>query len=236
MTVNGVNGNSVPAGQMGMKQADDAVSKNLQKQIAELQKQLQELSANKELSPEDKMKKRQEIQKQITDLNNQLRQHQIEQRREQQVQKSSKEDGLSGGEKKDSDKDGNQNAGMSQAGMQAMISAETSLKEAKVQGNVASRLEGMARTMRSEIKLDAGRGGNVEKKQEALAEIEKKAEAAKNSQISTLGKANKKWKETAAKEIENEKSQKTEKEKQIEEKEKQEQEEVRNYISVDIRL
>lgn len=104
---------------------------------------------------------------------------------------ASKDDMLSGSQKEGNEKAGNQNAGMSQAGMQAMISAETSLKEAKVQGNVASRLEGIARTMRSEIKLDASRGGNVEKKQEALAEIEKKVEAAQNSQISTLGKANK---------------------------------------------
>ena len=68
-------------GGMNRKMATDSVSKNIQNQIANAQNQLQELSANENMSAEEKMKKRQEIQQQITDLNNQLRQHQIEQRK-----------------------------------------------------------------------------------------------------------------------------------------------------------
>ena len=68
-------------GGMNRKMATDSVSKNIQNQIANAQKQLQELSANENMSAEEKMKKRQEIQQQITDLNNQLRQHQIEQKK-----------------------------------------------------------------------------------------------------------------------------------------------------------
>ena len=49
----------------------DSVSKNIQNQIANAQKELQELSSNKEMSIEEKMNRRQEIQQQITDLNNQ---------------------------------------------------------------------------------------------------------------------------------------------------------------------
>ena len=78
MRINGLNGANTPAGGMNMTKATDSVSKNIQNQIANAQKQLQELSANKDMSIEEKMKKRQEIQQQITDLNNQLRQHQIE--------------------------------------------------------------------------------------------------------------------------------------------------------------
>ena len=84
MRINGLNGANTPVGGMNMTKATDSVSKNIQNQIANAQKQLQELSANKDMSIEEKMKKRQEIQQQITDLNNQLRQHQIEQRKEQQ--------------------------------------------------------------------------------------------------------------------------------------------------------
>ena len=59
----------------------DSYTKNIQRQIADAQQKLQDLSSNEELSLEDKMKKRQEIQQEITNLNQQLRQHQMEQRR-----------------------------------------------------------------------------------------------------------------------------------------------------------
>ncbi len=69
----------------------DQETKSLQKQIAEKQKQLQELSSNEEMSMEEKMKKRQDIQKEITELNNQLRQHQIEQRNEKQLKRQNRQ-------------------------------------------------------------------------------------------------------------------------------------------------
>ena len=81
MKINGFNGTNTQTGAMGMAQANDSVSKNIQNQIANAQQKLQDLSSNEELSLEDKMKKRQEIQQEITNLNQQLRQHQIEQRR-----------------------------------------------------------------------------------------------------------------------------------------------------------
>ena len=84
MTINGISGANTQAAQIGMNQAMDSYSKNIQNQIANAQKQLQELSSNEEMTLEEKMKKRQEIQQQISDLNMQLRQHQIEQRREKQ--------------------------------------------------------------------------------------------------------------------------------------------------------
>ena len=65
MKINGINGANTQIGGMNMMQSNDSVSKNLQNQIANAQKQLQELSSNKEMSLEEKMKKRQEIQQQI---------------------------------------------------------------------------------------------------------------------------------------------------------------------------
>ena len=83
MTVNGISGanNGMQAGSSGRITQMDSVSKNIQNQIANAQKKLQELSSNEELSIEDKMKKRQEIQQEINNLNQQLRQHQMEQRK-----------------------------------------------------------------------------------------------------------------------------------------------------------
>ena len=198
MRINGLNGvNNTQAGGMNMMQANDSVSKNIQNQIADAQKQLQELSSNKEMSIEEKMKKRQEIQQQITDLNNQLRQHQIEQRKEQQAKKSSMDDML-GGTRKTAPKGGNQGVGLSQASMKAMMSADSAKAQAQVQGSVATKLEGRAGILESEIKLDSARGGNVEKKQEELAEVEQMAAEVQSAQMNTLTEANKEL-EAAAK-------------------------------------
>lgn len=97
MTINGINGVNTQVGQMGMNQVTDSYSRNIQKQIADAQKQLQELSSNEDMTLEEKMKKRQEIQQQISDLNMQLRQHQMEQRREKQQAKGSSMDDMLGG-------------------------------------------------------------------------------------------------------------------------------------------
>ena len=97
MKINGLNGANTQIGGMNMK-ATDSVSKNIQNQIANAQKQLQDISGNKDMSIEEKMQKRQEVLQEITDLNNQLRQHQMEMRKEkQQAKGSSMNDMLGGG-------------------------------------------------------------------------------------------------------------------------------------------
>ena len=198
MKIGSISGNSMQTGGMNMTQATDSVSKNIQNQIANAQKQLQELSANKDMSIEEKMKKRQEIQQQIADLNNQLRQHQIEQRKEKQQAKGSSMEDMLGGSKKTAPKAGKQGAGLSQASMKAMISADSAMAQAQVQGSVASRMEGRAGVLEAEIKMDAGRGGDVEAKKEELAEVQQKAVAAESAQMNTLATANKEL-EVAAK-------------------------------------
>ncbi|MDE6749096.1 MAG: FlxA-like family protein [Lachnospiraceae bacterium] len=193
-TANGVN---MQAGQMGLHQEDDMISKNLKKQIDNLQKELQELSANTQLGGEEKMKKRQEIQKQISDLNMQLRQHQIELRKEKQQEKASSDNIFESASMEGKTKASDKGNGMTQASMEAMISADVSMKQAAKQGSVATKMEGRAGVLEMEIKLDSARGGNVDAKQEELAKTKQKAEDASAAQISTLGKANKAMKEAA---------------------------------------
>ena len=194
MVINGVSGNA-QMGSIGMSRANDPVVKDIERQIADAQKQLQELAANKELSSEDKMKKRQELQQKINDLNMQLRQHQIEQRREKQQEKSASSsddifdpNGQSNGSKT---KNGQKSAGLSQSSMEAMISADTSMKQAAVQGSVATKMEGRADVLKVEIQLDGSRGIDTERKQSELASMEKKAQEATSSQLGTLAETNK---------------------------------------------
>ena len=189
MTINSINGANTQMVQMGMNQATDSYSRNIQNQISNAQKQLQELSSNEEMTLEEKMKKRQEIQQQISDLNMQLRQHQMEQRKEKQQAKGSSMDDMLGGTR--SGKAANEGSGLSQASMTAMISAGTSMKQAKAQGSVATKMEGRAGVLESEIKLDSARGNDTSKKQEELADVQQKAQAAVFSQLSTLADASK---------------------------------------------
>ena len=171
----------------------DSYTKSIQRQIADAQQKLQDLSSNEELSLEDKMKKRQEIQQEITNLNQQLRQHQMELRREQQSQKSSSMDELIAGTKHTSAKKG---TGLSQASMQAIISADTSMKQANVQGSVAAGLKGRAGVLESEIRQDAGKG-NTEKKEQKLADIQEKVQSATAQQMSLVASANQEVEEAA---------------------------------------
>ena len=171
----------------------DSYTKNIQRQIANAQQKLQDLSSNEELSLEDKMKKRQEIQQEITNLNQQLRQHQMEQRREQQSQKSSSMDDMIACTKHTSAKKG---TGLSQASMQAIISADTSMKQANVQGSVAAGLKGRAGVLESEIRQDAGKG-NTEKKEQELADIQGKVQSATTQQMSLAARANQEVEEAA---------------------------------------
>ena len=193
MTINGINGVNTQMGQMGMNQATDSYSRNIQNQIANAQKQLQELSSNEDMTLEEKMNNRQEIQQQISDLNMQLRQHQMEQRREKQQAKSSSMDDMLGGTRKRESK----GTGLSQASMTAMISADSSIKQAKVQGSVATGMKGKAGVLESEIKLDQARGNDTQAKEEELAKIEQKAQAATTSQLSTLADASRTMEEEA---------------------------------------
>ncbi len=197
MTINGINGANAQMRQMGMNQATDSYSRSIQNQIANAQKQLQELSSNEEMTLEEKMKKRQEIQQQISDLNMQLRQHRMEQRRaavsgsEKRQAKSSSMDDMLGGTKA---KAGEKGTGLSQASMTAMLSADTSIKQAKVQGSVATELEGRANVLKAEVK----QGGNTEAKKKEIAELEQKAENATAAQMNALAEANKDVEEAVA--------------------------------------
>ena len=193
MRINGFSGTNTQTGTMGMTQGNDSVSKNIQNQIANAQQKLQDLSSNEEMSLEDKMKKRQEIQQEINNLNQQLRQHQIEQRKEKQSKNSSSMDDMVAGTKNTSAKKG---TGLSQAGMRAMISVDSSMKQAKVQGSMATQMEGRAGVLESEIKQDAGKG-NTEKKEEELADLQAKAQSATAAQMSSLSDANKSMEEAA---------------------------------------
>lgn len=85
MEIGSMKGINVLSGSpMGGIRQTDPVSKNIREQIAELQRQMQELSSKEELPATEKVKKRQELQQEISSLNRELRQRQADNRKEQQ--------------------------------------------------------------------------------------------------------------------------------------------------------
>lgn len=169
-------------------QEEDAAAKSIRKQIEQKQRELQELSGREEMSPEEKMKRRQELMKEISDLNMQLRQHQMELRMQERAEKQKESRDAFGGQEMNAGKGSGaaKSAGMSTVGMQAIISADASVKQAKVQGSVAGRMENRAGVLKAEIKQDAALGGSTQSKEAELAEVEKKASEATGEQLNTL--------------------------------------------------
>lgn len=191
MQIGGVQGagGAAPVSQTPATGAEDAVSKNIKRQISEVQKKIQELAQNQDMSLEEKMKKRQEYNQQIADLNMQLRQHEIEIRQEkQQPKENSMEDMLGGKESPDAAQD-QDSVSISTEGMEAMISADSSKKQSRVYGHVAKDLQAKMRTLSSEIELDGARGLDTSDKAGALAKLEERMENAVSNQIGTVSKA-----------------------------------------------
>lgn len=79
--------------------------------------------------------------------------------------------------------------------MQAIISASSAMTMVQRQGSVATSMKGREGIIETEIKLDSARGGNVEKKQEELEEVQKKLTQVQTTQMDTLSDANKQLEE-----------------------------------------
>lgn len=181
MAINSINGANTQMGQMGMNQATDSYSRNIQNQIANAQKQLQELSSNKDMTLEEKMKKRQELQQQISDLNMQLRQYQMEQRREKQ-QKQSSFDEMIGGDQK---------TGTADTGV--IVSLSTAKEQIAGMKKVRTDLQGKLRTAQTEEEkadlqekinnITQNIGDKVKETQDTISDYQK-AEQDKSDKVS----------------------------------------------------
>lgn len=201
MQVNGISGGNGLMAAGAAPQGQDAVSRSIKQQIAELQKQMQQLSSNSDISAEEKMKKRQELQKEISSLNMELRQHRIEQQNAERQKAAEKQDRSSEASEPTGGKKASHQEGISQAGMQSIISGDASVKQAKIQGSVAKQAEGRANVLKAEMKQD-GPGKSTEAKEKQLARAEQTAAAAQSAQADTLAEANRTLKEAGKEELE----------------------------------
>ena len=175
--INSMKMSGIQSGQMRISPMGDAVTKRLQSQIEEVQRQIQNLASNENMTMEQKQKKKQELQDKIMDLQSQLQQHLSEQRQEQ------KEEQTKAVEQKTYD----------ETGMQTVISSDAAIKHAKTQEATANRMENRASVLKSEMEMDAGRDPNrgaIASKVNELAKAEQGAANARSAQMQILGKTN----------------------------------------------
>lgn len=178
--------------------AVDSETKSYQNQIASAQSQLQKLSSDNNISQEEKAEKRKEIQKQIMELNNMLREHKMEMRREKQ-QKAAEASKERQKQEEQQQQQGNvvdvkedlepQPERMSSGHMKAIVSADASLERARVQDSVASGLERKISVLEGEIRQSAETGGYVEGKKKEIESLENKVVKISGSKMGTLGSA-----------------------------------------------
>lgn len=130
----------------------DFVSKNIQDEISDVQQQKRGLSSKQEMSAEEKAKKRQELQQELSSLNTQLRKRQAEARKEQQREVLLGEVRSADGHVTDAEKSGNKAAAEttenaeknktdSGAGEEKNINVESPEREAVSKGIGAEKKE-----------------------------------------------------------------------------------------------
>lgn len=142
--------------------ATDFETKSFQNKIASAQTQLQKLSANNEMSSEEKAKKRQEIQKQIMELNNMLRERKAELRREKQQKAAEAEEGNNGEgtlpgqqgkpETVHIESNTSSSPGISSRHMKSVISADAAIDKAELADNISNELENRVQVLQGEIR------------------------------------------------------------------------------------
>lgn len=101
-----------------------------------------------------------------------------------------KEEAASEKETKTAEADTAADTGLSEKEVNAMVSADTSMKQADRQGALAAKTNGDIAVLKSEIKQDAYRGVDTEEKQAELKDMRKQSNRETAFQFSLLNEAN----------------------------------------------
>lgn len=188
MSISGVSASKNVSSERMIKQEPvDAISKSIENEISDVQRKRQQIS-KQDLSVDEKMKKRRELQQEISRLNNQLRQRQAEARREQNKEKAVKERDAENVKADDEKKTQNtasksdetkeketerkavemQDAKKEKVNEQTVVSAEDAISQSRLQNRVMSGIRNDIKILEGEIRQDKARGENVDDKKEQL--------------------------------------------------------------------
>lgn len=188
--------------------AANAKVRGYQETLKRLQQKMQETGKDATISEEEKQQKRQEIQKQIAEVNRQIRAAQFEASREkipgsnnavkdqQEGKEEQRENSLLPDREQSEAASGEQNPGQLSAGqIAAVIISGNALEQARSQQSTVQSLEGRIRTLGGEIRMDQGRGKSVEQKQAEQEDLEQKVREIHEKTAKHLSDAKKKTEE-----------------------------------------
>lgn len=210
MSISGVSALKNVSAERTIKQEPvDAISKSIENEISDVQRQRQQVS-KQDLSADEKMKKRQELQQEISRLNNQLRQRQTETRREQNKEKVAKERDVENAkaddekkaqgaaskkdETRETETEGKtvemQDAKKEKINEHTVVSAEDAISRSRLQSRVVSGIRNDIKILQGEIRQDKARGENVDDKKEQLEKNRNRLRRASSPEFTTTAKKN----------------------------------------------
>lgn len=168
---------------------NDTETKNILNQITSWQQSLKRLSSDSKISAEEKAKERQEIEKQIAELNQKLRKLRLEKKEElkeakkEQEQKAALEEEMESNLfKKETDesdiaeteKEDSQKINISPQNIQEILEAGAVLQKERIRQSVEQKREAIENVMESEIVSDKIYGTDTSIKEEKLSDFSKK--------------------------------------------------------------
>lgn len=185
-------------GQMSGIQKVDSVSRNIENKIFDMQRKMQQLSAEEDIPEEEKMRERQELQQEIARLNAKLRQQQAEADREKRQEELAKEaQAEADTENRGVEYIRSTDNKSASTDTEEMISAEHSARQISDRGKIVAKIEGGIVVLKGEIKQDEIRGEDVEGKKAELAKQEKRAQRASSPHITVLDETRESMKKAA---------------------------------------
>lgn len=173
------------------KAGSDSISQNIEKQIERLEERIRETAANEDMPADIKTEQQNLLNEQIA----QLRQQLFARRRELQLEKTAVEPA-----KQLAPDDSQQTISMPGAQIQAVVSADSAMKQIKAKEKVRNSLNGEAKKLGYEISLDEARGLDVTDKLTSLSAIESKVDAVTGDMVKDMADAVKLFKDAAEQE------------------------------------
>lgn len=193
-----VNANNMNNG-IGKPKEDNRL-KSIQTQIKNVQNQINGLSEKKDMSIEQKMEKRKELEQQLQDLNKEAAQRQMEIQKEKR-EKAAEEAKAKKQMEEPKDTYERSEASLALSSVQGIISAETSMSQAEKLQSVKTKLEGQKNVTNTEVKLSKG-ANTIAKKKESISSLEGKIEKATSGMMEKVNDVNKTLEEAKTESIE----------------------------------
>lgn len=172
---------SINAAELSFNKQGDSFLESLREQYKGYQEELNSLSANEEMTPEEKLAKRKEIQEQINGIKNQIavRQQQLQ---EQEKENAEKEIEKKQRESASNKKDITEEEYRSQLHQNFITEASNVMSQVNIHNRLRVKTEGEVKVASIELKLSMARSGgvseslsnNVSKSKQRLSQIELK--------------------------------------------------------------